>query len=571
MVISGRKSQLRVVYEKVKAGETEDLACEIKLSVKSNRLADKFRSRGNKFYFDGFHVNAIDEYNKSLCFAQLDDDLFTLSLAYANRADALLAMERHAECLRSIELALDANYPDNLRPRLHLMRARCKELLRSQPQERLKYRFRLSHPADERIPFMVKGLQLRKSERFGRHVVTMRNLDVGDVVMVEEPYIVTLRPEMRYRRCGHCMAGEKRHALLPCQGCTNALYCSERCRKEAWHVYHRYECPISEHLNDLDEFVALALRCLLVGRSVYGSLEAYEAFLAHSADGGVNAFDLDYANLDRRVQFLAFHNMHFQDGHMPHADRSFWMRKVAEVVRLLRRADVFEGELGTRAAEDLVLGLLYRYTITSILNCYETSTTRPPRADKVSITVSQHLTMGLVNHSCAPNVQRIQQSDRQVLMVVRPLRKGDQLFDNYGPIFPLVPRKQRQAQLLGQYGFKCVCEACTGDYPLAKRLKAKRGVEDVSAASSDQLARGASASLEERLNRADKLCRFMQKHEHFYPCLQILEADWELYEIFSSLAEERQWEHRFPEFIKQTKQYRRFLPWAKIFRKLDLL
>lgn len=572
MVTSYRNTQLRQVYEKVMAGEGgDDPANKIKLSMKSNRVADTFRSLGNKFYLDGFYVNAIDEYNKSLCFSQLDGDLFNLSLAYANRADALLAMESHAECLKSIELALAANYPVNLRPRLLLMQSRCKDQLQAQPQERIKYRFRLSYPPDERIPFMVKGLQLRKSERFGRYVATVRDLNVGDVIMIEEPYIVTLQPEMRYKRCGHCMTGEKRHTLVPCQGCTNAMYCSERCRKEAWHVYHRYECVISEHVNQLDEFVGLALRSMLVGRSIYGTLEKYQDFLMNFVDSGVNGFDLDYTKLDRRIQFLAFHNMHFQDSHLPIPDRSAWMKKVAELLRLLQKADVFEGEKWTRTTEDFVLELLYRYTITNILNCYETSTSLPTRFNKVGISVSQYITMGLVNHSCAPNVQRVQQSNRQIMMVVRPIRKGEQLFDNYGPIFPLMAKKQRQVTLLNQYGFKCGCDACENDYPVVKRLKAAKGLEDINTLNAGgSVANQTNTSLEGRLNRADKLCQFLQKYDKTYPCLQVLEADWELYEIYSSLADEGQWEHRFKDFFKQ-KSPSKFIRWEKIFRKLDLL
>lgn len=39
--------------------------------------------------------------------------------------------------------------------------------------------------------------------------------------------------------------------------------------------------------------------------------------------------------------------------------------------------------------------------------------------------------ISLVNHSCAPNVNRIYVEDKMLLLVERPIKKGEQLFDCY--------------------------------------------------------------------------------------------------------------------------------------------
>lgn len=39
--------------------------------------------------------------------------------------------------------------------------------------------------------------------------------------------------------------------------------------------------------------------------------------------------------------------------------------------------------------------------------------------------------ISLVNHGCAPNVNRIYVEDKMMLLVERPIRKGEQLFDCY--------------------------------------------------------------------------------------------------------------------------------------------
>lgn len=537
-----RETQLQVLYEKLK--KSSDL-CQIQVSHKDNKISDKLRSMGNKFYLDELYVNAIDKYNESLCFAQLDGDLFNLSVAYANRADALFKMDLPRECMKSIELAEASKYPEHLRTRLTLMASRCQDRIKFGVQERSKYRLKLSYPAQDRIPGTAKCLTLKTSEEFGRYLVANHDLHVGDVVMIERPFIVCLRPNMRYKRCTHCMAGDQRHALIPCPTCTNAMYCSEVCLKESWLVYHRFECKISEHLNDSEEFLAMALRALLVGVSIYGGLENCQSYLAENEALDINAFDLDFnpEKRDRRLEFLVLHKMHFEDSQMSISDRNYWMRRAAELTHLLVQAEVFPEPAPSPALVAFVLNSLYRYTITSILNCYETSTNLPDKTgNKDFITVSQHLTMAMINHSCAPNVQRIQQAGHQVLMVVRPIPKGAQLFDNYGEFYTATGKKERQDHLYRQYGFRCSCEACTENFPVAKKLKHKKGLDSVDLVTQE------NPSLEAKLNRADKLAEFMQKYDHNYPCAQLQEADTELYEIYTTLVEHDVWEDKFKVF-----------------------
>lgn len=542
---SYRETQLQSFYERV--AKQSEASWLLQVSPKDDKLAGKLRSQGNKFYFNGHYLNAIDEYNKSLCFAQLDGDQFQLSVSYANRADALFRMDLPMECLKSIELAEAAGYPDHLRDRLKLMAARCEEKIEaSDHQERHKYRLKLTQPSHDKIPFMAKCLQLRQSEEYGRYVVTTQDLQVGDVVMIEQPFIVCLRPLMRYKRCAHCTAGDQRHALMPCGTCTNALYCSQECLKEAWLVYHRFECRISEHLNDLDEFTAMALRSLLVGVSVYGGLDEYQEYMATNATKEITAFDLDYTKekRDRKLEFLVLHQMHFLDSQMSTEDRNYWMRRTAEVVHLLVQAKVFGGDISSPLTTFL-LNTIYRYTITNILNCYETSV--PQKHGKEFVTVSQHLTMAMLNHSCAPNVQRLHQGGQQVLMVVRPVARGAQLFDNYGMVYTGEGRKRRQEHLLNQYGFRCGCVACQENFPLARKLKWKKGVGSGTSLV-DLVSHQGNATLEARLSRADKLKQFLQKNDGHYPCKQLQEADNELYEIYSLLVDEEVWEDKYRQF-----------------------
>lgn len=135
-------------------------------------------------------------------------------------------------------------------------------------------------------------------------------------------------------------------------------------------------------------------------------------------------------------------------------------------------------------------------------------------------------------------------------MVVRPIAAGEQLFDNYGPYYSTSNKKQRQDHLYNQYGFQCTCQACMENFPLGRKLKNKRGLRRVTSGG-DHKSKD-EAPLEEKLNRATQLANYLQENDHYYPCVQLKDADNELYEIYSSLVEERMWEDKFKDFYRFT-------------------
>ena len=61
--------------------------------------------------------------------------------------------------------------------------------------------------------------------------------------------------------------------------------------------------------------------------------------------------------------------------------------------------------------------------------------------------------------------------DKVVVIVSRPIAKGEQLFDSYRPNFNNQSKAQRQEGLLKDYGFVCDCEACINDWPMNQNLE----------------------------------------------------------------------------------------------------
>lgn len=77
------------------------------------------------------------------------------------------------------------------------------------------------------------------------------------------------------------------------------------------------------------------------------------------------------------------------------------------------------------------------------------------------------------NHSCYPDVIRYFVGTTIVLCASHPLRSGDMIAENYGPIFTRHPLPFRQRNLQSRYWFKCTCQPCHENWVILDRLTNK--------------------------------------------------------------------------------------------------
>jgi len=75
-------------------------------------------------------------------------------------------------------------------------------------------------------------------------------------------------------------------------------------------------------------------------------------------------------------------------------------------------------------------------------------------------------TLSLINHSCDPNVVRHYHSSHAVVTSVRTILAGEEILDNYGYHYAVMPREERQRKLQSQYYFSCACVSCKETWPV---------------------------------------------------------------------------------------------------------
>lgn len=204
------------------------------------------------------------------------------------------------------------------------------------------------------------------------------------------------------------------------------MFCSEKCLTDAKQAYHNYECPISDLLLT-SGVMQMAMRIFFQSLAMFdGSITDLKTFYNEKESLSASVYDFDSSELDDRV--YAKNNLisliclarndndyagdspeklfqiHPQLSHMWKSNEQF-IRKF--ILRTLQTGDSnFHGICGWS---------LKKYT------------DQIPRM----IGIGCYPFMSLINHSCTPNINRIYIDDKMLLLVERPIMKGEQVFDCY--------------------------------------------------------------------------------------------------------------------------------------------
>lgn len=247
---------------------------------KSDTISSKLRSKGNDKYHEKDIEKAMYLYNESICFALSSKNL---SLGYANRSSCFFALGMYNRCLFDIQLARDAGYPEQLIPKLQNREDICKKSLEAQPQPASNESLSDFEP-DCKLPSMGNSLIIENNSKYGRLVAAKRDIDIGETLFVEEPYIdIVYNKDMK--ECSTC--GKEKMNFIPCLNCAYTMYCSSECGNNN---FHDVECDMTMHSVDHvgGESSLFLLRSIIIAINTYSTIrelmDAVQSF--NAADPG---------------------------------------------------------------------------------------------------------------------------------------------------------------------------------------------------------------------------------------------------------------------------------------------
>lgn len=190
---------------------------------KNKELSDIFRSQGNTEYENGNNFEALLHYNQSLCFADEDQ----AALCYGNRSAVYFRLKLYRDCLNNISFARK-NYPKEKMNKLEQREEKCliqylEELDSDQSDVDGIHNneiFKLSYPANPKLPFFANCIELKEDSTIGPHIVTNRDLQAGDIIAIVPRFIKSIQKQSMLHHCSYCL-NSSNLCLKPCPKCSN--------------------------------------------------------------------------------------------------------------------------------------------------------------------------------------------------------------------------------------------------------------------------------------------------------------------------------------------------------------
>lgn len=418
---------------------------------KDDAYALKLRKDGNKLFAKKQWDQAMDKYNRSLCYAENDSE--NIALAYANRSSCYLYMKMYDKCLVDIDLAKKANYPEHLESKL---KKRAEDCLKSidDDLQATNIEAKLSYEPHQDYPGLVNNLVVVSVPKYGRGVFTTKDLDVGETVL-HEPMYFGESFVRKYETCTVCLKSNIN--LVPCKKCTFAMLCYDGCKNAD---LHRLECGIRSHPNDGDDFVVsiliLVIRSIMMAIKLFPNPDDLVSFVEDAISSDVMEIP---STIDDKSMYRAFLKIH--KGELDDAK--------AHHVQLFYRYLVNNTEFSTHFSEEkhrrFFMHLIIHHLAivkSNKITCERLVGTVIPGGCNVIDYVYESELMAILktyfNHSCAPNIATYCDNGSIIGKIIRPVKSGEQLFCSYfGNLLGLTWGDRRKME---EFGFKCECFRC---------------------------------------------------------------------------------------------------------------
>ncbi|GLV38670.1 SET and MYND domain containing class 4 member 2 [Carabus blaptoides fortunei] len=419
----------------------------------------------------------------------------SLALSLWGRSQALMELGELTAALADLQLALKEGLPDKHRPELYLRMSACYkgqgEMNRAKVALALAEKLYGKNQADYKkskesmtvgqlkakqnnrkvMPELSSGLHedidnassllsLKETVDLGRLMVARKEISTGDTLVVESPRAACLLPECFGTHCHHCF--QRLVAPVGCPDCASLAFCSVDCRDKALQTYHKYECKILD---------------MLIGSGM--SILCHVALRIVTQDGLARCLDIHKDKTLDPAQTLCRHS----DLREP---KDFLQRSLmaAFLLRCLQKCNFFPNkkEMDTiQLSEEEIQVAEILLSLLQILqfNAHEIYETRHGASHRFRTAKSAYIgvglypTVALFNHDCYPGVIRYYVDRNIVIKAQRPLKPGEIVSENYGPIFLKKNLADRQRSLMSRYWFKCHCMACTENWPGLDKLQNK--------------------------------------------------------------------------------------------------
>lgn len=360
--------------------------------TKSDKVAEKHRELACQHFSRKENFDALVEFNKSLCFAVPGSA--PMASTYANRAEVYFQLKLYENCLNNIELALESGCSRSCAAKLLNFKKLCRQLMRDEYEQHSPWdTFKLSGDPHQDVPFLSNCLNVRSVPGVGQKFTVNQELKSGDFIAIIDGASKLINPLARHLRCSWCLQDAKLD-LLPCRGCPMAMFCSKECMENVTH-HHSRECRHGESLFG---------RVMSRAEVLFGSSDSFKDFVSSEMRKSMSFFSFNWNLIEPGMQekylFMISLKNSSQNG-CTIDDMLSEMQHIESVnSRAINLTDEDSGDSGREICKSVHS------------NC---------------IGLVMNPLLSFVSVSCQPNAAFLTVDNKIVLMVLRPIKPGEDI------------------------------------------------------------------------------------------------------------------------------------------------
>ncbi|XP_046919806.2 protein-lysine N-methyltransferase SMYD4 [Dermatophagoides farinae] len=322
-----------------------------------------------------------------------------------------------------------------------------------------------------------------------RGYTAQENIDEGELIFKEKPFVCHFFDHTTDSYCGNCLRRlcnpifndseekmeededtndrkpeelsdfEKEYNhFVPCTSCSKFIFCSRKCRDEAYRSFHQRECNHS--LIPLESEIGIAYIVVrLVCRSFNSFIELAKKQTTDIIDETNLQQSLD-GNYGSIVRLLTHADKHDSDSKTCFLLTAFFLQHVFKRYKMFDDdGDCFYSSIDIlkllihhlqQMSTNLITIFDQNLDLENIDNCIESP-----------IGIGLYPNLALFNHSCDPDIVPIYNKGSELIFkTIRKISKNKEIFFSYGPTYKTTCVYQRQKLLHEQYFFHCHCMAC---------------------------------------------------------------------------------------------------------------
>lgn len=414
-------------------------------NAKSDHNAKLLLVMGKDEFVQGNYVKAMRLFNTALRFSENDSE--EEALAYGSRSDCFLKLKMPEECLTDINLAKKPKYPAHLMSELTNRSKICIDLLKSEEFEKEQFspiEPKLDFDEHKKFAGVADCLNIRRNDKFGRHIITTQDLKVGQTILIEQPFSIhRLDTTVGSERCTHCL--HQYRNFIACNSCNLAIFCNKDCMEASC---HKFLCLRSRN-GSLHPTFPLVVKSICKANDIFPDIDTFMEMVEHALDGKQTKDLTD----EQRDFFLIFQLTHH---HEKLSESQLYIIPIATAltfVTLMSFPEFYEKYVQTKH-QRFLQHLIFHFC--HIAEHRLQLTQRMTGDDDVSsgyqsFAFAMYPFACLINHSCVPNAYYHSNAARFVCKVMRPIKKGEQIFITYRYVsLRFIKSIKRQQQILNK-------------------------------------------------------------------------------------------------------------------------